>query len=376
MRIGFDGRYIQDQYHGIGRYAFELLRCLVQLGTADQFVVFWNPGLANRRFDLPGLLSHPRVEGKVVRLPLYWPQEQILLPLLAAPLRLDVLHVPYFATPLLTPCPLVLTIHDLIFEQYREYMPQRWAYSYYRALTTLSLRRARAVFAVSAATRRGLQEHYRIPRRRVVVTPEAADPNYRPAARGRVTEVRRRYHLPEAYVLNVGTLRPHKNLATVVRALGRIRDQVPHALVLAGERDPRFPDTLSPLIRELGLEDRIVATGVVAEEDLPALYTGAAVFAFPSLVEGFGLPVLEAMSCGTPVITSNCSSLPEVGGNAALLVDPTDDVAMAHALLQILTDAKQHKALVDRGLVQAASFSWERTARQTLAVYNAIGQRG
>jgi glycosyltransferase involved in cell wall biosynthesis len=346
---------------------------LVEIEQQHSYAIVWNPDLPNSRFDLRNILAHPRVEGISYRVPLYRPQDQVRLPMLARRLRLDLFHVPYFAAPLLLPCPLVLTIHDLIFDRYPAYMPQRWARGYYRAMTTAGLRRARGVLAVSEATSRDLQAYYRLSPDAITVTPLAAEAAYRPADPTQVAVARRRYNLPEHFILSVGTRRPHKNIGSVVRAFGRIRDKVRHALVLIGEPDRRFPDGLPALIAREGLAGRVIDAGPVAEQDLPAIYSAADVLAFPSLVEGFGLPVLEAMSCGLPVVTSRCSSIPEVAGDAAILVDPTDDEALAAALLRVVTEPGLRGDLRTRGLMQAARFSWQNTARQTLGLYQRTG---
>jgi alpha-1,3-rhamnosyl/mannosyltransferase len=371
-RIGIDGRYIQDQYHGIGRYTFELLRHLLTSHTPHTFVVFWNPDFLNTRFDLRSILVHPQVESVPVRLPLYLPTAQAALPVLAASQHLDLFHAPYFGFPLLVPCPLVVTVHDFIFERHPEFMSIRWAYAYYRLMMTLGLLRAQGVTVVSESSRRDLRHFYRLPRATVKVAPPASDEHFRPEPPEAIAEVRRKYRLPDAFILNVGTQRPNKNLDAVVRALSRIRGEVPHSLVLVGERDPRFPDAVHEAMHQTGMADRVVRAGKVAEADLPAMYGAADALVFPSLLEGWGSPVHEAMSCGTPVITSNQSSLPEVAGDAALLVDPHDECALAAAMLRVLTDRALRDCLRQRGLAQAATFSWSVTARLTLELYESV----
>ena len=369
VRIGFDARFIQDQYHGIGRYAFELLTHVIRLGSEHTFVVLWNPGVENRRFDLRRLLDASNVEAIECRSPLYWPQSQVQMPITAWRARLDLLHVPYFATPLASPCPVVVTMHDLIFERFPSYMPSRWARTYYRLWTWAALRRATAVLTVSEATRADLSRYYRLSPEEIHVTPLAAGSLYRPATAEQRADVRRRYGLPPAYVLVVGARRPHKNVETVVRAFHRIRDRIPHTLVMVGEADRRFRDPVPGLIQQLGLDDRVLELPRVPEYDLPLVYSAADVLACPSIIEGFGLPVLEAMACELPVVTSRCSSLAEVGGDAAILIDPTDDKQLAAALFKIAGDAGFRADLKARGAVRARMFSWEHTARRTLEAY-------
>ena len=373
MRIGFDGRYIQDRYHGIGRYAFELLRHQLARPSDDQYVILWNPSLQNTRFDLDALLADPRVIPVPTRTPLFSPLDQILLPWLAQRQRLDLWHAPYFAVPLLLPCPLVVTVHDLIFERYPVSVPRRSIRAYHSAMMRLGLRRAARVAVVSEATRRDLLALYPIAASKISVTYEATDGNFQPADAAAVAAVRARYALPERYILCVGVRRPHKNIGVVVRALGQLRDRVDHDLVLVGGVDTRFHDDLPELIDAAGLTGRVHELGQIPEGDLPAMYAGAAAYICPSWIEGFGLPVIEAFACGAPVIVSDRPSLPEVVGDAALLFDPADATALAAALSELLTDTKLADCLRQRGFARAASFSWSRLADETSALYMTVG---
>ncbi|HLG72542.1 MAG TPA: glycosyltransferase family 1 protein [Chloroflexota bacterium] len=371
-RIGVDARYIQDFYHGVGRYTYELVRHLPEVDGEDTFVVFWNPDVVNTRFDMGVPLGHDRVEAVVARVPLYAPQSQPAMAALAAKAQLDLFHGPFFGFPLLAPCPLVLTIHDLIFERYPEYMSIRWAYLYYRLVMQLGVARARAIAVVSESTQRDLARFYRHSRARVQVTPLAADDHFLPAGPEAIAQVRRRYDLPEDYILNVGSRRPNKNVGAIVRALSAIRERVPHSLICVGESDPRFPDELQEAVEETGLQARARAIGKVAEEDLPAVYSAASALVFPSLVEGFGAPVQEAMACNCPVITSDCSSLPEAAGGAALLVSPRDTAALARAMERVLTDVGLAERLRRLGQGVAAKRSWRHTAELTLSLYESV----
>ncbi len=370
MRIGFDGRYIQDRYHGIGRYAFELLRHLVIQQSNDQFIVIWNDKLPNTRFDLGELLHNPHVLAVPTKVPLFSPWDQVWLPRLARRMGLDLFHVPYFAVPVLLACPLVITVHDLIFDRYPLYMPHRWARGYYTMMMHLGLQRAKGVAVVSEATKRDLFTYYRGIDAHIAVTPEAVNEHYRPASRERIAAISTKYGLPRRYVLCVGVRRPHKNIGVIVEALGQLREEVPHALVLAGGVDRRFPDNLPALIEANGLTGRVHDLGTIPESDLPALYAGADVYLCTSLIEGFGLPVLEAFACGVPTIVSNRSALPEVADGAALLVDPVDSTSIARALRRILYDPALARALSARGVARARVYSWSRLAVQTHALYS------
>jgi alpha-1,3-rhamnosyl/mannosyltransferase len=226
------------------------------------------------------------------------------------------------------------------------------------------------VIAVSAATRADLLRHFRVPAERVVVIPEAVDAEFRPRPMEEVQAVRQRYHLPEHYLLYLGINKQHKNLVRLVEAYARLEPGVP-ALVLAGREDPRYPQARQRAA-ELGLAERVRFPGDIANADLPALYSGAMLFVFPSLYEGFGLPPLEAMACGTPVACSQASSLPEVVGEATLRFDPYDVEAIAQGLRQAVQDEPLRKHLGEAGVARAAQFTWERAARETMRVYDEV----
>jgi len=386
MRIGIDGRYIQDHFPGIGRYTYSLIRALAQVASDDSFIVLHNPALRNTRYDVAALARHANVTLVPVDVPTFSTAEQTRLPWIVRRLRLDVLHSPYYIKPYLLPCPSVVSLYDLISARYPEYLPSPWARRAFAATTRLAITTARRLITLSAASRRDLVELYGVPPERVTVTPLAADERFQPIAEAKILEaVRRKYDLPERFVLYLGSNKPHKNLVRLIQVWSLVlspQSSVPNLqsaicnlqLVVAGHWDPRYPQAQQKAT-ELGLGEAVRFLGDVSEADLPALYNLATVFAFPSLYEGFGLPPLEAMACGTPVVCANTSSLPEVVGDAALLFDPLDVQAMAATIAQALSDASLRAALRARGLARARLFSWERTARETLAAYReAVGR--
>jgi glycosyltransferase involved in cell wall biosynthesis len=382
MRIGIDGRYIQDHFPGIGRYTYNLIEGLARVAPAETFLVLTNPALRNTRYDVVALARHLNVTLVPLDVPTFSAAEQTRLPWIVRRLRLDVLHSPYYIKPYLLPCPSVVSLYDLIAARYPQYLPSSWARLAFAVTTRLAITTARRLLTLSEASRRDLVELYGVPPGRVAVTPLAADERYRPSAEAATLEaVRRKYVLPECFVLYLGSNKPHKNLVRLVEAWAKVQITVADCqianrqLVIAGHWDPRYPQA-QQRVAELGLEDGVRFLGDVSEADLPALYNLATVFAFPSLYEGFGLPPLEAMACGTPVVCANTSSLPEVVGDAALLFDPLDVPAMAAAIAQALSDADLRAALRARGLARARLFSWEHTARETLATYReAAGSR-
>ncbi len=371
-RIAFDARYINDRYHGIGRYAYRLLEALVSAAPQHTFVIFRGQG-RDSRFDWDALAGRANVEFQPGPWPLYWPQEQLNWPGVLRRSRADLFHSPYFVTPLLSSIPAVLTVHDLIFDRFPLYMPWGWSRPYYRLLMAWGIRRARRVIAVSQATATELGHYYRISPDRVVVISEGADPTFRPIADSHESQsLRQRYHLNRPFIMTTGARRPHKNQARLVNAFARLAGDIGHDLVFAGPPDERFPDQARLAAQHHGLNGRVKFLDWVPEADLPGLYGLADLVVLPSLVEGFGLPALEAMACGTPVVASNGSSLPEVVGEAGVLVNPLDEDELTGAIGRLLHDAGLRQRLSLVGRQRAALFTWENAARQVLQVYDEI----
>ncbi len=286
--------------------------------------------------------------------------------------RLDLLHATYILPPWL-PCKAVVTVHDITFRTHPETFSLRD-----RLLLSLavprSMRQAARVLTISESSRRDIIRYYRLPAAKVVTVPLAAEESFRPVRDpAQLAAVRARYGLPERFVLAVGNLQPRKNLARLIDAIAALRaargDDC--RLVLVGQPFWRHSE-LDQAVAAHGLRDVVIATGYVPAEDLPAIYSAATVFAYPSLYEGFGLPPLEAMACGTPVVVGDTSSLPEVVGDAALLVDPRDTGAIAAAIARLLDDPALRERLRQAGFARAAMFSWRETARRTVEVYDTV----
>jgi glycosyltransferase involved in cell wall biosynthesis len=278
----------------------------------------------------------------------------------------DLVHGPVFVGPLIAPCPVVITVHDLSFIRFPHlFRPANRLYL--TVMTRLSARRARRLIAVSEHAASETVRLLGVPREKVDVVYHGVDPLFRPLPPEQVAAFRRRRRLPDQFVLFVGTLEPRKNLERLIEAFARIpRGEA--KLVLVGGKGWLYED-LFARVEALGLSDAVVFPGYVRSEELPLWYNAATAFAYPSLYEGFGMPVTEAQACGTPVVTSTSSSLPEAAGDAALLVDPEDVEAIATGLTQILDDDTLREALTKRGLAHARTFDWSRTARQTVQVY-------
>jgi len=373
MRYGIDGRYIQDHFPGIGRYTYNLIRHLAPLAPEDDIIVFYDPLAPNGQFDLSGLCEWPNVALAPVRASPFSLRQQIALPALARQQRLSLYHSPYYLFPYALRCPTVVSLHDLIPLLYPE-SARRYGRQLFALAAELATRRAEHIIVDSEATRRMVMERWRMPSERISAIPLAADDCFGGADSAAVDRMRKKLGLDGPYVLHVGTNKPHKNLARLVEAwAGLPRDvQAAHTLALAGPHDPRYPQARLQAERS-GL--RILFLGRVSGDDLSALYAGAQAFVFPSLYEGFGLPVLEAMASGAPVACSNRPSLPEVVGAAALLFDPEQAQDMTAALARLLSEPDLRAELARKGRERAASFSWARTAAETLRVYRSLVRR-
>ncbi len=362
---------------GLGRYAASLVTHLRSTPIGPHLHLFYNrrPGGA-----VPAALSD--LPARRVTLG-YKPWRMLVWAGHLAHLPFDRLLPPstvlFHATEhLLLPLrriPTVLTVHDLIFERFPHYH-KRLNHFFLTRTMPLFARRATAIITISRASRDDLIALYGIPPQKVHVIYEAPAPHFRPPPPQAIEAARQRYHLPERYVLTVGTIEPRKNLTRLLSAFERAYAQgLADALVIVGQRGWLYEDFFRRL-EASPARDAVILPGFVPDEDLPALYAGATVFALPSLYEGFGLPMLEAMACGTPVVASRAGALPEVGGDAALYVDPTDVEALAGTLARCLKDADLRAAMREAGLRRAAQFTWERTARETAAVYErVVGRR-
>ncbi len=369
LRIGFDARYASDHFPGIGRYITSLLPELSYLTAQHRLFVFTNIGQT-----LP-TLTDTHVEIVSVRSSPFALTQQLELPFLASRLRLDLLHSPYLVKPYLLPCPSVVTIYDVLPLRYPQTLSPNGR-RFYRLALRLAARSARQLITISSVSRDDLAFHLRIPRERIAVTPLAAAPAFAPQPPDVITDMRRRYGVPRHYVLFVGSNKPHKNIDRLLRAWQRVLPELPSSLsdttlVVAGKFDPRYP-LPTVMAAEYGLQERVKVLSHVSDDDLPALYSGALLFVFPSSYEGFGLPPLEAMACGVPVVCAYAGSLPEVVGEAALTVDPHSMHEIADGILRVLRSPALHRFLRQRGQQRATLFSWRATAQATLAVYNQV----
>lgn len=316
----------------------------------------------------------PQVDLRFSRLPtgnplvrILW--EQAVLPFQLVKEGIDLFHSLAFVQPLFCSCPGVVTIYDLSFLLFPEgFNP--WKRLYLRYMTPYSARRSRRVIALSQSTKNDLSRLFRIPGEKIEVIPCGVDPRFRPLNGNLVSRFRQRRGLPEGMILFVGTIERRKNVGLLLEAYAQIEKDIPHALVLAGARGWGADGILAQAER-LDLA-HVIFAGYVEQEELPLWYNAADLLAYPSLYEGFGLPPLEAMASGTPVLTSNTSSLPEVVGDAGILVDPQNADEIARAMLKVLRDKGLQEEMQKRGLERAKRFTWQGAAEETVRVYEEV----
>jgi glycosyltransferase involved in cell wall biosynthesis len=291
--------------------------------------------------------------------------------------ELDIVHDPNGFSPFLlrtrsTRWEATVTIHDLVSYVYPE-THTAFTNFYQRVWLPIGLRHATAVVAVSQNSKEDVCRYLSFDPQKIVVIPCGVDSRFSPLSEdGERDRLAERYGVRGPYVLYLGDIQPRKNLTTLLLAFGQLRKSLPeHTLVVAGA--PAWKDqAIYNMVTKLALDEDVLFTGYVADADVPALYRQASLFAFPSIYEGFGRPPLEAMACGTPVVTSNTSSLPEVVGDAAVLVDPLDISELAGAMERVLTDTGLQRSLIEKGLARAKQFTWERTARETINLYHQL----
>lgn len=367
-----DGRYIQDRFPGVGRYAFNLIGALARIAPIDRFRVICDRTSRNSRHDLSYLARSPNVELAHCGLPVLSINEQLLGCHRGLFEGAALFHSLSYTKPLLVSVPSIVTLYDITPLIVPEELPNPATRALCRIFYRLAIRSARRIITPSLATSADLQRFFRVPAEKISVVPMAADERFSPLTSVEVDATRTRLGLPEEYLLYFGSNKPKKNLSRLLCAWARVRSDA--ILVIAGQWDHRYAEP-KRVVAELSLEARVRFLPDVPESEVPNLMAGAKAFVFPSLHEGFGLPPLEAMACGVPVLCSNSASLPEVVGEAALLFDAHSVEMMADTLARVLEDTRLREDLCQRSLARARLFTWESAARRTLAVYKeALGE--
>jgi len=368
MKIAIDVRKWRD--YGIGTYVRNLVRHLARLDHETTYFLFCHSNDAPVLRDLAANFV-PVVDDSAG----YGLSEHITIPFKLRRLGVDLLHAPHYVLPILCPTRHVVTIHDCIHLLFPQYLPNRAALHYARYMLGRAVRRSALVFTVSEASRADILRFYPdADPERIRVVHNAIDSDMlRDPGPEEMERVRERYRIRERFVLFAGNIKPHKNLDRLVRAFGLLKQRPgleDVKLILIGDEVGSY-GSLRRRVEGEGVRADVRFFGFVPERTLAALYRMASVFAFPSLYEGFGLPPLEAMACGTPVVTSRISSLPEVVGDAALLVDPYSVEDIAEGLARALSDEALRRSLTEKGLARSAAFSWERSVRAICAGYRA-----
>lgn len=386
VRIGIDARWIFKELSGIGTYTRELIRNLVLLDKHNHYVIFFNDEDLQRRLIQDTGLEAENVSTHQVPFGLFSPINQWRMPQIITEQRLDIYHTPNYLIPLRAfprnrsgrvRC--VTNIHDLIPLIYPEYAPRsrkRRLFPIYRWIMHQVGIRSNLIITGSQTSRKDIIRHLRIPPERehaVVVIADGVSSRFQPASPATNNDFIPGTHQGDKIILWVGRPDPYKNLTGLIDAFSRLREQsrVPVKLRLVGPKDPRYPEA-SHLAAKRGITQDVTWTGYVTDSQLVKEYQQADLFVLPSFYEGFGLPVLEAMACGIPVICSNKGSLPEVVGHAALKVQPHDIIGLSEAMKRVLIDSRMAADMVKRGSQQVSQFNWSATAKATLAAYRTV----
>jgi len=370
-RIGIDATALPAQPVGAGNYIIQLVKALAKMDLDYEFIVF----AQKSKRDLFGIPLNSNLHWEIVadKSPMYrlmW--EQTTFPRLVHRAELDLLHSLHYTKPVRLGCPSVVTIHDMTFFLF-PHLHTRSKRIFFPFAIRSSIRRADALIAISESTRQDSIRLLGISPQKIFTTMLGITDEFRVVKdKGLLEKVREKYDLPEAFVLYVGLVEPRKNIPFLIRAYKSLVDEgIQHNLVIVGRFGWMYHEVFKQ-IEELGLEDRVQFTGYMPQDDLPMVYNLASLFVYPTKYEGFGFPTLEAMACGTPVVTTAISSLPEIVGNAGILVPPGDEQELTGAMVEVLSDPIFYDQLRTRGLQRSEQFTWERTARETLKVYQQV----
>lgn len=372
MRIGIDARMYSAEFTGIGRYVYELIQQLAELDKKNEYVIFMNRPEYDT-FEEP----NKRFRKVLVNAKHYTLKEQFRYLRVLKKAKLDLMHFTHFNAPIFYKKPSVVTVHDLTLSFYPG---KKMNSAFYRAAYNLVLKSAvkhsRRVIAVSENTKQDLIEIVGTPSSKVEVVYEGVCEQFGPRGnKEQLERVKLKYGISKDFLLYTGVWRGHKNLVNLIKSFALIRDGAEGfdvSLVITGEEDPYYPE-VKRTVSELGLEHHVIYTGMVSEAELVALYQAAKVYVFPSLYEGFGLPPLEAMRCGTPVVASKTSCIPEIcGEHNALFFDPYDPEDMANAVRKVLLDPTLQAELRECGLKHSLKFSWGKMAKETLEIYESV----
>jgi glycosyltransferase involved in cell wall biosynthesis len=370
MRIAIDARKLHD--FGIGTYIRNVLIELARIDPQTEFIVLCRPADADAITDMA---ANFRAVPETARP--YSIAEQFWIPLTLVRERAHLLHEPHYVLPPATRCRTVVTIHDCIHLMFPQYLPGRLAHVYARTSMWTAVHKSDRILTVSDASKRDILRFFDVEAAKVEVIYNAIDERFlAPPDEGRMDYVKQRYQLDHPFLLYVGNIKPHKNLERLIDAFGRVRTAglADLRLIIIGDEISKYPG-LRQAVHRHRLDKYVRYLGFQPYDTLAAFYRLARAFVFPSLYEGFGLPPLEAMACGTPVVTSNVSSLPEIAGNAAILVDPYDPASIAAGITRAVTDDVLRGQLIERGLARARDFSWSQSVAAIHRIYMDVLER-
>jgi glycosyltransferase involved in cell wall biosynthesis len=370
MRIAIDARKLHD--FGIGTYIRNVLLGLARIDHDTEYIVLCRPGDAD---TIHALGANFRAVPETAKP--YSMGEQIRIPLSLVRERAHLLHEPHYVLPPAIRCHTVVTIHDCIHLMFPQYLPGKLAYLYARGSMWSAVHKADCILTVSEASKRDILRFFGVDERKVVVIYNAIDERFlAPPDELRMDQVRQRYQLDHPFLLYVGNIKPHKNIERLIDAFGRVRAAglTDLKLLIIGDEISKYP-ALRQAVHRHRLDKHVRFLGFQPYETLASFYRLARAFVFPSLYEGFGLPPLEAMACGAPVVTSNVSSLPEVAGGAAVLVDPHDPQSIAGGIVQAVTDEALRAKLIERGSARARDFSWAQSVAAIHRIYLDVLER-
>ncbi|MFH1846633.1 MAG: glycosyltransferase family 1 protein [Candidatus Omnitrophota bacterium] len=375
MRIGINARYLQNTRTGIARYVYSLLANLKKVDAGNEYVLF----LGGSRLVLDDIeslgflndVSKMPTTNQILKI--VW--QHFYVPKRIKDLAIDVFHEPTFIAPYFKRCPTVVTIHDLAYK----FLPDCYTLRnrlYLDLLMKKSINTSDKVIVISENTKKDVLLNFDIKEQKVEVLPLSVDESFYPIAdrkEEQLASVKSKYGITQDFILTVSLISPRKNLVNLIRAFAKLKKMKAslHQLVIVGKKGWLFKKIFEEVVA-CGYEKDIIFCDFVSHEDLVKLYNAAEVFVYPSLYEGFGLPLLEAMACDCPVVASNISSIPEVCADAAILFDPHNFVEIANAIGQVLTESSLKKSLIEKGRIRAAFFSWRKTAEGTAKVYNSL----
>ena len=368
MKIGIDLHTVTRFMQGTRTYTLGIVKNLLDIDKDNKYYLYITRDNEHIRDIFPQdnvFFRHIFPHNRIIRIP-------ISFPIRLAMDSVDVFHCQYMGPPL-AKTPYVVMIHDIIHEYFPEFYPRSLCYMM-RVFYPISARRATRILTVSESSKRDIIKYFKVSEEKVIVTYDAAAEDFRPIMeKDKIKSALQKYGIDGKYILFVGRLEPRKNIPNLIRAFHELKKwkNIEQKLVIVGMKYFRYEEIFQ-CVNNLGLQNEVILTGRVEDNELPLFYNGASLFVYPTIAEGFGIPPLEAMACGTPVISSNTSSLPEVVGDAGILLDPYNIKDLAGAIYKVLSDKNLHEKMKSEGLKRAKVFSWKETAKKTLNVFNDI----